>query len=186
MVSIEFGSIDELKEESGGLLVKITKVPSQERIKEARQRTLLTEGEKEECRQYGYKTHLTIHITGDTQKRATNIILVNGIRVPIGDMPFALFLRLVAELFKDKQGTVSKRRLINTGYIKADGEYQSIARLRQAFTVALDNLDPREFVESCEHRCLRLSTHPSLITYDKKKLLQHRNGRIRRLAGRLP
>jgi len=174
MVSRGFGEIND----TGSLLVRITRVP------ETRQTALSVE-DQEDCRCNGYETQLSIHITGNAEKRATNIVLVNGMRVPIGDVPFSLFLRLVVESFRNKKATVSKGRLRNAGYISADGEYQSIHRLREAFTVALDSLDPRDFIESCEHRSLRLSTHP-LITYDKKKLLQHRNGRIRRLAGKLP
>ena len=174
MVSRGFGEIND----TGSLLVRITRVP------ETPHTALSVEGEEDFWR-HGCKGQLSIHITGNTEKRATNIVLVNGMRVPIGDVPFSLFLRLVVESFRNRKATVSKGRLRNAGYISADGEYQSIHRLREAFAVALDGLDPRNFIESCEHRSLRLSTHP-LITYDKKKLLQHRNGRVRRLAGRLP
>ena len=84
------------------------------------------------------------------------------------------------------QGTVNKTRLINSGLIKADSEFQSIARLRQAFNAILTGISPEEFIETCEHKALRLSTHPALISYDKEKLLRHHNEKIRRLAERLP
>ena len=146
----------------------------------------LTDKEEKEFRQFSYKNRLPIFITGDTEKRATNIVFVNGVRVPIGDTPFALFLRLVVELFKNKKGMVSKSRLINAGYIKADGEFQAISRLRQAFNTSLDGLDPKDFIEACQPKFLRLSTHPALISYDKEKLLCHRNNKIKRLTERLP
>jgi hypothetical protein len=146
----------------------------------------LTDKEEEEFNHYNYRSKLPIFITGETEKRATNIILVNGIRVPIGDVSFALFLRLVVELFKNKNGAVSKAKLINAGYINADGEYQAISRLRQAFEVALDSLSPYEFIESCEHKAIRLSTHPAFISYDKEKLRHHHNKKVRKLAERLP
>jgi len=115
MVSREFSDINEIEEESGSLLVKITKVPSQRSIRETLQ-TTLSAREEEEYRRYGYRTHLAIYITGEIENRATNIILVNGTRVPIGDVPFALFLRLVVELFKNRNGTVPPRaRLLRAG-----------------------------------------------------------------------
>jgi hypothetical protein len=148
--------------------------------------TTLSDKEVTEFHYYNYRSKLPIFITGDTEKWASNIVLVNGIRISIGDAPFILFLRLVVELFKNKKGMLSKTKLINAGYIKADGEYQAINRLRQAFSAALDSLSPYEFIESCERRAIRLSTHPAFISYDKERLLHHRNEKVRRLAERLP
>ena len=111
---------------------------------------------------------------------------MNGVRVSIGDVPFALFLRLLVELLRNKKGAIPKSTLIRGGYIRADGEFQAIARLRQAFTSVLDSHKPQEFIESCEYRALRLSTHPALVSYDKARLLGHRNQKIRKLARRLP
>ncbi|HEX77106.1 MAG TPA: hypothetical protein G4O03_01645 [Dehalococcoidia bacterium] len=147
---------------------------------------LLTSEQEEEFARYGYKSRLPIYITGDVEKRATNIVEINETRVPIGDAAFTLFLRLVVELKKNKKGSVSKSTLIRGGYIKADGEFQAIARLRQAFNAALGWLAPQEFIEAPKPKTLRLSTHPDLVTYDKEKLLRHSNEKIRRLARRLP
>lgn len=90
------------------------------------------------------------------------------------------------ELYKNKKGSVPKNTLIRGGYIRANGEFQSIARLRQAFNTALSGLPTQEFIEAYEPKTLRLSTHPDLVTYNKEKLLRHDNEKIRRLARRLP
>lgn len=185
MISRELSSIGIGDEEDGGFLVKITKMPRKLRVNQIFQTTISIR-EEDECRHYGYRIRLPIYITGDTEKRATNIIFVNRTRVTIGDVPFALFLRLVVQLFKNKKGTVPKSRLIKGGYIRPDGEFQAIARLRQAFNTSLDGYKPEELIESCEHKALRLSTHPALISYDRERLLAHRNRKIRRLAQRLP
>jgi hypothetical protein len=147
---------------------------------------ILTPEQEVEFAQYGYKSRLQIHITGDTEKRATNIVEINGTRVPIGDAAFTLFLRLVVELKQNRMGTVPKSTLTRGGYLKADGEFQAINRLRQAFNTALGGLAPQEFIEVPRAKTLRLSTHPDLVTYDKEKLLRHSNEKIRRLAARLP
>jgi hypothetical protein len=147
---------------------------------------VLSKGEEVDFSRYGYKCRLPIFITGDTEARARNVVFVNENRVTIGDVSFSLLLRLVVELFKNKHGKISRRRLINGGYINADGEFQSVSRLRQAFNGALNGLTPEEFIETCENKCIRLSVHPRLISYDKQKLLCHRNRRIRKLAQRLP
>lgn len=146
----------------------------------------LSHKEETEFTRYGYKSRFPIFIPGDTINRTSNIMRVDGSILHLGDVPFALFMRLVAELFRNKSGMVRKSRLINAGYIKADGEYQAISRLRQFFRTALHSLDPQDFIEACQPGYLRLSTHPSLITYDKQKLLSHRNIKIRRLARQLP
>jgi hypothetical protein len=147
---------------------------------------LFTPEQEEEFTQYGYKSRLPIHITGDTEKRATNIVEIGDTRVPIGDAPFALFLRLVVELKKNRMGTVPKSTLFSRRSVKADGEFQAIARLRQAFQTALGGLAPELFIEVLKPKTLRLSTHPDIVTYDKDKLLRHDNEKIRRLARRLP
>ncbi len=185
MVSKDFMSIQAIGEELGSLLVKITRVPSPRESEKASPRPLSPK-EEEECHHYGYRTRLSVHIPGQMEKRASNIILVNGVRISIGDVPFALFLRLPVELLRNKKGAVPKSTLIRGGYIRADGEFQAVARLRQAFTSVLDSHRPQEFIESCEHRALRLSTHPALISYDKGGLLSHRSQKIRKLARRLP
>lgn len=185
MIARDLRSMIGEDQETDCMLVTITRVPNDWGPKETRRATL-SATEEEECERYGYTTRLPINITGETEKRATNIVLVGGVRVPIGDVPFALFLRLVIELLKNKYGAVSKSVLIRSGYIKADGEFQAIARLRQSFSTTLDGRKPEKFIESCEHRSLRLSTHPGLVNYDKGKLLLHRYEKIRRLAQRLP
>ena len=196
--------VSKIEDIADGLLIRITPVKSKQTMSSPdrfsentnyiptlsnnnhiRQVTL-SAAEEEEISYYGYKSNLPIHIPGDTEKRVTNIVLVDRVKVFIGDVPLALFLRLVVELFKNKRGIISRSKLINTGFIKAGSEFQSVGRLRQGFRVALGNVSPEEFIETCEHKSIRLSIHPSLISYDREKLLHHRNEKIRRLARRLP
>ena len=146
----------------------------------------LSKCEEMDFPRHEYKCRCPIFITGDTEARARNVVFAGANRVTIGDVAFALFLRLVVELLKSKRGMVSRRKLINGRYINADGEFQSISRLRQAFNGALGPLNPQEFIETCENKCSRLSVQPALIRYNKQKLLCHRNQRIRKLARRLP
>jgi len=147
---------------------------------------ILSKPEQLEFSRYGYKCRFPIFITGDTEARARNILLVNGNRVTIGDTAFTLFLRLVVQLLKNKHGVISRRKLINCGYINADGEFQSVSRLRQVFNGALGSLSPQEFIETCQNKSIRLSIHPALVSYNKEKLLCHHDQRIRKLTRRLP
>ena len=172
------------EEELETLLLKIVRLPTQGA--EGIRAMSLTAEEEAERKRYSYKSHLAMHITGDVEKRAANILFVDGAKVAIGDVPFALLLRLVVELFKNKVGMVPKSTLIKGGYMRAGSEFQSIRRLREAFSGALRHRSPEELIETCDHRTLRLSLHPALISYNKQKLLGHRNRRISRLAGRLP
>lgn len=146
----------------------------------------LTPQQEEEFVQRGYRSRLPIFITGDTEKRATNVLEIDGIRVPVNDAPFGIFLALVVALSKNKEGSVSKAGLRSRGLVKFGGEDQAINRLRQAFSTVLGELKPEEFIEAHEAGKLRLSTHPAYVRYDKDKLLRHRNERIRKLAGLLP
>ena len=99
--------------------------------------TPLSHKEEAEFTRYGYKSRLPIFISGDTVNRAGNIVRINGFILHLGDVPFALFMRLVVELYKNKSGILRRSRLINAGYIKADGEYQAISRLRSSLRCSM-------------------------------------------------
>jgi hypothetical protein len=135
---------------------------------------------------YGYKCRLAIHITGEVTKAGNNVVLVGDTPVGIGDVPFLLFLRLVIGLCQDKIGAVSKVELKSEGYLSEDGEFQSIGRLRQCFVRALGGLDPKAFIEGYRPKTLRVSVHPHLVSWDKRKLVAHDNFRVRGLAEQLP
>jgi len=188
------GELSEVEEIVDGLMIRITPIKAKEhlpsvdrrhrgistgQISGARNRgqankASLLLAEEEEADYYGYK-NLPVRITGDTKKRATNIMLVNGVEVFIGDVSLALFLRLLVELFKNKRGTISRSKLMNTGFIKTGSEFQSVSRLRDALRPALSSVSAEEFIETCEHKSIRLSANPALISYDRGKLLHHRN-----------
>ncbi len=140
---------------------------------------------EEEFQRYGYKSKLPIVITGDRGKWLTNAVMINGFSVTLGDTLFMIFLRLVVQLLRSRNG-LSKAGLRSAGYLKSGSEEQTIGHLRKALGKALGDLDPRAFIESCNRGSIRLSTHPALVKYDKDKLLRHRNEEIRRLAVQLP
>jgi len=154
--------------------------------------TLTPEEEKEFAR-HQFKSRITIEITGDIEKQATNILRVDGVKkVPLGDTPFALFLRLVLELRKGGDGCVYKGDsthgggLIDEGFLKPDSVDQDIRRLREPFITALKGLPPTKFIEVFKQKHIRLSTHPVYIFYDKNRLLLHENHKIKQLAKKLP
>lgn len=148
----------------------------------------LTRKEEGECKKYGYSNKtLRVHVTCDTRAEVKNIVSVNRGKVILGDKEFILFLRLMKELFKDKEGWVSKIDLIREGIHTREGQDQAIARLRRRFGTALGDLSPLDFIEARRGtKTIRLSTHPALIKYDKEALLQHPDARIRELAAELP
>lgn len=152
---------------------------------------VLTPAEEKEFSARQFKSRLTIEITGEIEKRSTNILRVDGAKVTLGDTPFALFLRLVVELIKGGDGCIYKGDsehgggLIDEGFIKPASVDQDIRRLREPFIPALKGLPPTKFIEVFKHKHIRLSTHPRYILYDKKRLLLHEHRDVRRLAKEL-
>lgn len=51
---------------------------------------------------------------------------------------------------------------------------------------ALDNNSVKKLIENKKSGLYRISTHPDFITYNKEKLLNHKDPRIRKLAEELP
>jgi len=144
-----------------------------------------TVGQERDYELYGYKCKLPIHVTGEIAKSGNNVVLVGDTSVELGDVPFLLFLRLVVELHRDRQGTVSKIDLKSDGYLSEDAEFQSIKRLRQCFVRALSKLDPKDFIEVYRPKTLRVSVHPELVTWDAEKLSTHDDSRVKWLMAQL-
>ena len=146
---------------------------------------ILTPQHEEECQLYGFKYKIPIHITGKRGGKAGNYILVGDTRVRIGDSPFTLFLRLVLGLYGEKTGEVPKSYLYDEEYFKKDeDEYQRIDRLRQCFT-NIPGIERLEFIKD-QNKSLKISVHPSLITWDLAQLLNHTDPDILKLVEQLP
>lgn len=153
----------------------------------------LTPEEHEEFQRYQFKSRLPIEITGEVLPRSSNRLLVDASEVVLGDTPFALFLRLVIELFstENRGGFVFKGHpiscggLVSEGYLNADGIDQGISRLRREFATALKGRDPRRFIE-VQQRRVRLSTHRKLIRYDRERLIHHPDATVAAIARGLP
>jgi len=154
----------------------------------------LSPEEEKEFERHQFKSRLPIEITGEVERRTSNLLLVGGRRVILEDASFIIFLRLVVELFKGEGGHVYKGDpmsadsggLIKEGFISPDGMDQAIRRLRNRFGPALKEIKPNEFIEASKMKHIRLSTHPRFIRYDKDKLFVHENPKVRKLARKLP
>jgi hypothetical protein len=133
-----------------------------------------------------YKCHLPITITSETVKWHRNKILINGFTILLGDSLFLLFLRLMLGIRNSENGAVTKAGLCRGGFIKAGSEDQTIGHLRAAFAGVLGDVSPYDFIESYGRGAIRLSTHPALVKYDKQKLSNHNNTKIKKIADLLP
>jgi hypothetical protein len=145
--------------------------------------TLWPEGEGEFGR---YDGQPPIHITGDRGKWNTNTVLVGESPVRLGDKLFTLLLRLVIQTLCDGRGTVTKAALRSGGFLRPGAEEQTIGHLRKAFSKSLRGLGVQDFIQSSGRGAIRLFAHPALLKYNRDKLLQHGNEKVRRLAEQLP
>lgn len=154
----------------------------------ADQPVTLTSREEEECEDYGYINRaLSIEVTCETRKEIKNVVRVGQTTISLGDADFLFFLSLVVELFRRKEGYVSKVDLMRDGVLPEGNPDAPLWSLRKALAPALKGISHLDFIEARRGRkTIRLSTHPALIKYDKKALLQHDNARIRELAEELP
>jgi len=60
------------------------------------------------------------------------------------------------------------------------------SRLRTILQRSLIDKDGKKFIENDGSKKYRISTHPDFISYNKKKLLNHQDSQIRKLAEELP
>jgi hypothetical protein len=70
--------------------------------------------------------------------------------------------------------------LVEEGIFQEGGKYQAIGRLRKPFR-DIPGLDPLKLVQMPGDKTIRLSIPPDLVEVDRR-LLQHRDGRIRDLV----
>lgn len=143
-------------------------------------------GQKKNYENYEYKCFDKIHIPGTSSIYRSNEIIVNEIKIKIGDSLFLLLLRLAVELKKGEGGWVNISTLHIDRIITDPNKYQIYSRLRTTLQGSLIDKDGKKFIENDGSKNYRISTHPDFITYNKKKLLNHKDPDIKRLAEELP
>lgn len=92
----------------------------------------------------------------------------------------------MVELKKGKGGWVNIYTLESEGIITDAMKYQIYSNLRTAIKGSLLKKDGQKFIESDGSKSYRISTHPDFVTYDRKKLINHPDPDIVKLAKQLP
>lgn len=136
--------------------------------------------------QFGYRCYDRVHIPGSDPATRGNIILLAGNELRMEDSLFILFLRLVAELKKNSGGWVHRDTLAEEGVVHHEGAFQAFERLRKAVQGGLQGKSAKDFIENARSRGYRISTHPDFVTFDRAKLLNHDNARVRAVVKGLP
>lgn len=152
----------------------------------AKTRKILTNEKKKDYEIFEYLCQDEVHIPGTTPSERRNLLVINGNELWIGDSLFHLFLRFVFELKKGKGGWVYLHDLVSEGLIINEQDYRKISNLRVQIKGSLLEKDGKKFIEHGGSGRYRISTHPDFITYEKKKLLNHKDPEIRKLANKLP
>ncbi len=151
----------------------------------------LSESEERAVRQHRFKSRLPIQVTGQTEARKANVVLIDGLEVIMPDAQFRLFLRLVVALHEVDDGYISLGTLRSGGGITdegiafPEGIHQAVSRLRLPLRPALRDLKPGEFIQVSMKR-IRLSTHRRYVLFNRDQLARHPGELIRSLALRLP
>ncbi len=145
----------------------------------------LTEKQNKDYKNFEYKCYDKIYIPGTIPMRRSNEIEVNNHKIKLGDSVFKLFLRLVLELKKKKQGWVHRHSLGSDSIIADVEKFQIYSNLRMALQGSLLDKDGQKFIENNGSKQYRISLHPDFIAYDREKLLSHPDNSIQKLAKKL-
>jgi len=106
-------------------------------------------------------------------------------------------MKLVAELKRNKEGWVEIEKFVEDINLSLTGIAQLIERLRGSLIKIkfIDKDIANELIENNKNKrnsknkkggYYRISTHPDFIKYDREKLLNNEDPRIRKLAEELP
>jgi len=145
----------------------------------------LTERQNKDYKYFEYKCYDKIYIPGTIPMKRSNEIEVNNHKIKLGDSMFKLFLRLVLELKKKKEGWVHRHSLGSDNIIMDVEKFQIYSNLRTALQGSLLDKDGQKFIENNGSKQYRISFHPDFITYDREKLLKHPDSSIQKLAKKL-
>ena len=145
----------------------------------------LTERQHRDYKDFEYKCYDKIYIPGTIPMKRSNEVEVNNHKIKLGDSVFKLFLRLVLELKKKKEGWVNRHSLGSDSIIADVEKFQIYSNLRMALEGSLVDKDGQKFIENNGSKQYRISLHPDFITYDREKLLKHPDSGIQKLARRL-
>jgi hypothetical protein len=148
--------------------------------------TELSKKQKEDYEKFEYQCYDNVHVPGTIPMKRSSFIEVNGNKIKIGDSIFALLLRFVAELKQEKGGWVNRYDLESDGIVTDPEKFQIYSNLRTALEGSLLDKDGHKFMQNDGSKNYRISTHPDFVTYHKKKLLNHQDHRIRRIALGMP
>lgn len=142
----------------------------------------LSEKQRLDYDEFEYQCYDKVHIPGTIPMRRSNLIIINENEINIRDSLFVLFLRFVIELKTGNGGWVNIYDLESEGIITDPMKYQIYSNLRTAVQGSLIEKDGQRFIQSDGSKNYRISTHPDLITYNKKKLLDHHDKKIRNVV----
>jgi len=145
----------------------------------------LTEKQNKDYKEFEYKCYDKVYIPGTIPMKRSNEIEVNNHKIKLGDSVFKLFLRLVLELKKKKEGWVHRHSLGSDSIIADVEKFQIYSNLRTALQGSLLDKDGQKFIENNGSKQYRISLHPDFIAYDRKKLLKHPDTSIQNLARKL-
>ena len=145
----------------------------------------LTDKQNKDYKNFEYKCYDKIYIPGTIPMKRSNEIEVNSHKIKLGDSVFKLFLRLVLELKKEKEGWVNRHSLGSDSIIADVEKFQIYSNLRTALQGSLLDKDGQKFIENNGSKQYRISLHPDLIAYDREKLLKHPDSSIRDIARKL-
>ena len=145
----------------------------------------LTEKQNKDYKNFEYKCYDKVYIPGTIPMRRSNAVEVNNHKIKLGDSVFKLFLRLVLELKKKRDGWVHRHRLGSDTIIADVEKFQIYSNLRTALEGSLLDKDGQKFIENNGSKQYRISLHPDFIDYDREKLLMHPDTGIRDIAKKL-
>mgnify|MGYP001767511255 FL=1 len=145
----------------------------------------LTDKQNKDYKDFEYKCYDKIYIPGAIPMRRSNEVEVNDHKIKLGDSVFKLFLRLVLELKKTKEGWVHRHSLGSDSIIADVEKFQVYSNLRIALQGSLLDKDGQKFIENNGSKQYRISLHPDFIAYDREKLLKHPDSSIQELAREL-
>lgn len=147
----------------------------------------LSEEQKRDYKKYEYKCKDKIYILGTSQHFRSNDIIINKVQMTIGDSILKLLLRFLVELKKRNGGWISRDTILDENIFNSDDpeDFRKFYELRKALKGFLLKKDSNKFIENDRKKHYRISTHPDFITYNKEKLLNHKDPQIRKLAEEL-
>jgi hypothetical protein len=135
---------------------------------------------EKDIEEFGLRFRCKVDITGNIERKNLNVVLVDNVKICMGDPLFILLLTLMLQQFRKPGGYIKTEKLAEAEVLHQDTKEKAVSALRTLLRRAVR--ETRLLIQADGDGALRISVHETYFRVDTALLLEHKNSTVRDLA----